>query len=72
MHPVLNQEQKSAFDKTIQGKKLSCIEGHAGTGKSYLLSALREAYVQQGYTVRAFGPHKTTANVLKEKRIYDL
>jgi Ti-type conjugative transfer relaxase TraA len=63
----LNQEQKCAFDKIIQGRNLSCIEGHAGTGKSYLLSALREAYASQGYKVRAFGPDNATADVLKEK-----
>jgi len=63
----LNQEQKRAFNKIIEGQKLSCIEGHAGAGKSYLLSALKEAYNQQGYTVRAFGPDNATVAVLKEK-----
>lgn len=63
----LNQEQKQAFDKIMQGQRLSCIEGHAGTGKSYLLASVREAYINQGYTVRAFGPDNATAAVLKEK-----
>jgi Ti-type conjugative transfer relaxase TraA len=63
----LNQEQKRAFDKIIQGQKISCIEGHAGTGKSYLLSALQDAYANQNYTVRAFGPDNATVAVLKEK-----
>jgi hypothetical protein len=63
----LNEEQKRAFDTVVQGQKLSCIEGYAGAGKSTLLSALREAYVQQGYIVRAFGPDNVTAAVLKEK-----
>ncbi|WP_079989434.1 AAA family ATPase, partial [Candidatus Protochlamydia phocaeensis] len=63
----LNTEQKRAFENIIQGQRLSCIEGHAGTGKSYLLSSLREAYASQGYTVRAFGPDNATAEVLKEK-----
>ncbi len=63
----LNTEQKQAFSHLIQGQKLSCLEGHAGTGKSHLLAALREGYQREGYTVRALGPDNATADVLKEK-----
>lgn len=63
----LNLEQKKAFNNIIKSQKLSCIEGHAGAGKSYLLSAVREAYSQEGFTVRAFGPDNATSSILKEK-----
>ena len=63
----LTCEQKTAFENILRGKRLNCIEGHAGTGKSHLLVALKNAYENEGYTVRAFGPDSSTAQVLKEK-----
>lgn len=63
----LTSEQKIAFENILRGKRLNCIEGHAGTGKSHLLVALKNAYEIEGYTVRAFGPDSATAEVLKEK-----
>lgn len=62
----LNDEQKEAFAGIVNGKKLSCLEGYAGTGKSYLLNALRKAYQENSYNVRAFGPDTATAIALKE------
>ena len=64
---ALNTEQKQAFNSIILGKKLACLQGYAGTGKSHLLAALRQAYQASGYQVRAFGPDTATADVLKEK-----
>lgn len=63
----LNREQKSAFFQILSGQKISCIEGHAGTGKSYLLAALKNAYESEKYIVRGFGPDSATAEILKEK-----
>lgn len=63
----LSDEQKKAYIGIIQGQSLSCIEGHAGTGKSVLLAALKNCYESNGYKVRAFGPDNATAQVLKEK-----
>lgn len=62
----LNTEQTKAFKAIISGQRLCCIEGWAGTGKSYLLAELRRAYEKEGYTVRGFGPDNATAKVLKE------
>ena len=63
----LNDEQREAFDKILNGARLSCINGYAGTGKSHLLVALKDVYVASGYQVRAFGPDRATADVLKKK-----
>ena len=48
---TLNAEQKAAFEHILSGNDLSLIVGFAGTGKSYLMDAVREAYESQGYTV---------------------
>jgi Ti-type conjugative transfer relaxase TraA len=63
----LNPEQKAAFDSIIRAKKLICLQGYAGTGKSHLLASLKDCYSHSGYGVRAFGPDSATADVLKEK-----
>lgn len=63
----LTQEQQAAYANITAGKRLSCIQGYAGAGKSYLLSALAETYQNSGYYVRAFGPDNATCDVLKEK-----
>lgn len=63
----LSEEQKKAYSNIIAGKGISCIQGYAGTGKSYLLKALKGAYEERGLVVRAFGPDNATADVLKGK-----
>ncbi len=63
---TLQKEQLSAFQAIISGKRLSCIEGLAGTGKSYLLAAIKDAYTDEGYIVRGFGPDNATAQVLEK------
>lgn len=62
----LTIEQSVAFENIINGKRLSCIEGLAGTGKSHLLAALKNVYQEQGYIVRGIGPDNATADVLKK------
>jgi len=63
----LNQEQLAAFKAIGKGKNLELIEGHAGTGKSFLFTALASAYEEKGQSVRAFGQDNATAAALKEK-----
>ena len=63
----LNPEQLTAYHQILQGKRLSLIQGYAGTGKSHLLKALQEVYEKAGYQVRAFGPDSATTDVLREK-----
>lgn len=45
----LSAEQKAVLEQTVNGQDIHAIIGHAGTGKSYTLNAVREAYEGQGY-----------------------
>ncbi len=47
----LTEEQLRAFNYILSGNDLSLVVGFAGTGKSYLLDAVREAYEAEGYRV---------------------
>ncbi len=64
---TLSKEQKDAYYHILDDKSLTCIQGYAGTGKSYLLKALKDAYEERGFIVRSFGPDNATASILKEK-----
>ena len=48
----LSDEQRSAFLHIVQPKEIACVVGYAGTGKSYLLGAAREAWENSGYRVQ--------------------
>ena len=64
----LNQEQKEAYTHILNGRGIACIQGLAGTGKSFLLKALHDAYSEHGgIFVRPLGVDQSTVNVLKEK-----
>ena len=47
----LTPEQKTAFDHLVGQGDLKCVVGFAGTGKSYLLGAAKEAWEKEGYSV---------------------
>jgi Ti-type conjugative transfer relaxase TraA len=47
----LSNEQQVAFEHIVDSGDVKCVLGYAGTGKSYLLGAAREAWEQQGYNV---------------------
>ena len=62
-----NGEQYRAF-QTLSGRSgMAILEGYAGTGKSYVLEALKDAYEAKGIKVRGFGPDNATANLLADK-----
>lgn len=48
---TLTAEQKTAFDHVMGQGDLTCVVGFAGTGKSYLLGAAKEAWESEGYAV---------------------
>lgn len=47
----LTLEQKTAFDHLVGQGDLKCVVGFAGTGKSYLLGAAKDAWEKEGYAV---------------------
>lgn len=49
---TLSQEQDTALDYLTSIGDLKSLVGYAGTGKSYLLGAAREAWEQSGYRVQ--------------------
>lgn len=48
----LSSEQKTAFEHLVSQGDLKNVIGYAGTGKSYLLGAAREAWEASGYQVQ--------------------
>lgn len=46
-----NQGQRQAFTLLCSEKQLAVVNGAAGTGKSYVLATMREAYQKEGFTV---------------------
>ena len=49
---TMSQEQEKAFRNIVESEDISVMIGRAGTGKSYTLGAVREAYEAGGYRVR--------------------
>ncbi len=47
---TLRPDQAEAFEHAIGAGHLKLIEGRAGTGKSYTLAAIRDAYERDGNT----------------------
>ncbi len=50
--PTLSAEQKAAVEHITQGTDLAAVHGMAGTGKSFMLSAAKDAWESEGYRVR--------------------
>ena len=49
---TLSDEQQDVYKHLVSSGDLKCVVGYAGTGKSYLLGAAREAWEAQGYSVK--------------------
>lgn len=46
-----NQGQREAFELLCSERQLAVVNGAAGTGKSFVLAAMRKAYEKEGFTV---------------------
>jgi Ti-type conjugative transfer relaxase TraA len=49
---TMTREQEEGFRHMTQGGDIAVLVGRAGTGKSYTLAAVREAYEAQGFNVK--------------------
>ncbi len=57
----MSGEQAAAFRHATSAEGLSLIDGQAGTGKSYTMAAIREAYEASGYRVVGLAPTNVVA-----------
>ena len=61
---TLRPDQARAFEHAIGAGNLKLIEGRAGTGKSYTLAAIRDAYERDGKRVVGLAPTNAVAQDL--------
>ena len=57
----IREEQKKAFEHATGAAGLAIIDGKAGTGKSYTIGAIRDAYEADGQRVIGLAPTNTVA-----------
>ena len=57
----MNAEQLAAFQHATGNDGLALIDGRAGTGKSFTMSAIRSAYEASGYRVVGLAPTNAVA-----------
>jgi Ti-type conjugative transfer relaxase TraA len=60
----LRPDQRAAFDHATGTGRLALIAGRAGTGKSYTLAAIHDAYARDGWRVIGLAPTNTVAQEL--------
>ena len=59
--------QQEAAETILNGKdRVVGVQGYAGTGKTYMLSAVREVAENKGYSVRGFAPTGSASDSLME------
>jgi ATP-dependent exoDNAse (exonuclease V) alpha subunit len=62
----LRPEQKAAYEHVISDRGLAMVVGFAGSGKSFMLGAAREAWEAQGYRVRGCALSSMAAKSLRD------
>jgi len=65
---ALSAEQRAALAHVCEPGRLVCLQGDAGTGKSLLLGAAREAWVKAGYEVKGAALSAKAAQGLERLR----
>jgi Ti-type conjugative transfer relaxase TraA len=61
----ITREQSRAFRHATSAKGLAIIDGQAGTGKSFTIAAIRQAYEKAGYRVIGLGPTNAVAEDMR-------
>ena len=62
----LSDEQTAAMEAGLSGKRLTVIRGKAGTGKSYMLGAMRDGLKRGGHDVIGLAPTNMVASAMRE------
>jgi Ti-type conjugative transfer relaxase TraA len=62
----LSEEQSKAYEGVVLGHKLVCVQGRAGTGKTYVMNAMREMFEHHGIRVRGLAPTSSVAKDLEK------
>jgi Ti-type conjugative transfer relaxase TraA len=63
---TITPEQRRAFRHATAAAGLALIDGQAGTGKSFVLGAVRQAYEAEGYRVIGLAPTNAVAEQLRQ------
>lgn len=63
---TLSREQRQMVEHVTTGGGVRCVEGMAGTGKSYALGAAREVWQNSGYNVVGLAPTAKAAAGLQD------
>ena len=58
---TMRADQRQAFERATGAEGLSLIDGQAGTGKSYTMAAIRDAYEASGRNVIGLAPTNAVA-----------
>ncbi|MGH9853110.1 MAG: AAA family ATPase, partial [Blastocatellia bacterium] len=67
---TLNESQREAVEKLLSNRdRIMGLQGRAGTGKTTVLSTLKAAAEEAGYTVRGFAPSTRAAKELSKSGI---
>jgi len=61
----ISREQARAFRHATGAEGLAIIDGQAGTGKSFTMAAIREAYERAGYRVIGLAPTNAVAEDMR-------
>jgi Ti-type conjugative transfer relaxase TraA len=61
----ISREQAAALRHATGGAGLALIDGQAGTGKSYTIAAIRQAYEREGRRVIGLGPTNVIAEDMR-------
>ncbi len=64
---TISAEQWRAVLHSTKSSGLSIIDGQAGTGKSYTMAAIRDAYSASGYRIIGLSPTNAVAQAMKEE-----
>ena len=62
----ITREQAAAFIHATQASGIALIDGQAGTGKSYTIAAIRQAYAARGHHVIGLAPTNAVAGDMRD------